>query len=395
MKKDYKIFNDIKIDLDEYEEIEFSKSENDEIKSIMKNKIKYKKTPYKKIVASLLIVFLGIGIIFNPEVMAQIKNILHNIDDVWNSKYPEIEDYVYNIDKSAEDKNIKVSFKDIILDNGKFIISANIDDSKFDPLKDLAQDQINDWSIDKWGYKDTVISLSTDSTEVIVDGTSFKNWNPIPNLKERNANGSTDVVIEQDLNFIEKEGDNIKVNSDSFPNYIDPNKVYNFKIKIQKIYLLEKSKGESTKGYGAVVNGNWSVNAAIKGKNLIGVSNKYEIDKDINLIVDGQKININLKSMNFSPIYLGLDYSCVNKRDYLIMFKVYNDNGEEYKSIKINQEHFTENISSENRNINFNNQFLNIYKETKYVKIVPVVLNTETCQSKAFEDKAIKIDLNR
>ena len=55
MKKDYKIFNDIKIDLDEYEEIEFSKSENDEIKSIMKNKIKYKKTPYKKIVASLLI----------------------------------------------------------------------------------------------------------------------------------------------------------------------------------------------------------------------------------------------------------------------------------------------------------------------------------------------------
>ena len=89
MKKDYKIFNDIKIDLDEYEEIEFSKSENDKIKSIMKNKIKYKKTPYKKIVASLLIVFLGIGIIFNPEVMAQVKNILHNIDDVWNSKYPE------------------------------------------------------------------------------------------------------------------------------------------------------------------------------------------------------------------------------------------------------------------------------------------------------------------
>ena len=126
MKKDYKIFNDIKIDLDEYEEIEFSKSENDKIKSIMKNKIKYKKTPYKKIVASLLIVFLGIGIIFNPEVMAQVKNILHNIDDVWNSKYPEIEDYVYNIDKSAEDKNIKVSFKDIILDNGKYCLLNQI-----------------------------------------------------------------------------------------------------------------------------------------------------------------------------------------------------------------------------------------------------------------------------
>ena len=396
MKKDYKIFNDIKIDLDKYEEIEFTKSENDELKSVMKNKIKYKKTPYRKIVASLLVIFLSIGIIFNRQVIAQVRNVFHNIDDIWNLKHGEIEDYAYNIDESVEDKNIKVEFKDIILDDGKFIISANIDDSKFNPFEEFTKEQIDSWDIDKWNNEDTVVSLGSDSTEVTVDSKKFTNWNPLPNLNERNKSGSTDIIIEQDLNFIEKDGDNVKVSSDSFPNYIDPNKVYKFEIKINKIYILEKSKGESTKGYASVIEGDWSVNADIKGKNLIGISSKYEIDEDINLIVGKQEINVILKNMNFSPIYLGLDYSCVKKDGYLIMFKIYNDNGEEYKNIQINQEYFMENISlEEDTNINFNNRFLNVYQDAEYVKIVPVVLNTTTGQSKVFMDKAIEVDINR
>ena len=77
------------------------------------------------------------------------------------------------------------------------------------------------------------------------------------------------------------------------------------------------------------------------------------------------------------------------------MFKIYNDNGEEYRNIQINQEYMMESISSEDTNINFNNRFLNIYQETKYVKIVPVVLNITTGQSKVFMDKAIEVDINR
>ena len=113
MKKDYKIFNNIQIDLDEYEEVKFSKNENKELKSFMKTKIQYHKTPYKKVVASIVAVFLSISLIFNHEVLAQVRDILiNNIDDLWNNKYTDIKDYIYNIDKEAEDKNIKIVFKD-------------------------------------------------------------------------------------------------------------------------------------------------------------------------------------------------------------------------------------------------------------------------------------------
>ena len=400
MKKDYKIFNKIQLDLDEYEEVKFSKNENKEIKSFMKTQIQYHKTPYKKVVASIVAVFLSISLIFNHEVLAQVRDILiNNIDDLWNNKYTDIKDYIYNINKEAEDKNIKILFKDIILDNGKLIISAKIDYSKFNPSKEFSKKQIKDWNINKLTENDTIISLSGDSTSVDVDNQSFKNWNPIPNLNQENDK-KADVLIEQELNFIEKNGQNIKLSNDNFPNNIDSNKRYNFDIKIKKLYLLEKSNGESTNGYGATIDGNWSIKTSIKGEDLRGISTKYNIDKDMRLnISDSDNININLKNVSFSPIYLGLDYSCKNDEDYilmsnksyLVMFKIYNDKGEEYKNVKINQEYFSE----QNKYINFSNQFLNSYKETKYIKIVPVVINNENGQTYTFTDKSIKIDINK
>ena len=404
MKKDYKIFNHIQIDLDEYEEVKFSKNENKELKSFMKTKIQYHKTPYKKVVASIVAVFLSISLIFNHEVLAQVRDILiNNIDDLWNNKYTDIKDYIYNIDKEAEDKNIKIVFKDIILDNGKLIISAKIDYSKFNPSKEFSKKQIKDWNINKLTENDTMISLGGDSTSVDVDNHSFKNWNPVPNLNQENDK-KADVLIEQELNFIEKNGQNIKLSNNNFPNNIDSNKIYNLDIKINKLYLLEKSNGESTNGYGATIDGNWSIKTSIKGEDLIGISTKYNIDKDMRLnISDSDNININLKNVSFSPIYLGLDYSCKNDEDYilmsnksyLVMFKIYNDKGEEYKNVKINQEYFSKEFSEQNKYINFSNQFLNSYKETKYIKIVPVIINNENGQTYTFTDKSIKIDINK
>ena len=404
MKKDYKIFNNIQIDLDEYEEVKFSKNENKELKSFMKTKIQYHKTPYKKVVASIVAVFLSISLIFNHECLAQVRDILiNNIDDLWNNKYTDIKDYIYNIDKEAEDKNIKIVFKDIILDNGKLIISAKIDYSKFNPSKEFSKKQIKDWNINKLTENDTMISLGGDSTSVDVDNHSFKNWNPVPNLNQENDK-KADVLIEQELNFIEKNGQNIKLSNNNFPNNIDSNKIYNLDIKINKLYLLEKSNGESTNGYGATIDGNWSIKTSIKGEDLIGISTKYNIDKDMRLnISDSDNININLKNVSFSPIYLGLDYSCKNDEDYilmsnksyLVMFKIYNDKGEEYKNVKINQEYFSKEFSEQNKYINFSNQFLNSYKETKYIKIVPVIINNENGQTYTFTDKSIKIDINK
>ena len=123
----------------------------------------------------------------------------------------------------------------------------------------------------------------------------------------------------------------------------------------------------------------------------------------IDLLAFHSNININLKNVSFSPIYLGLDYSCKNDEDYilmsnksyLVMFKIYNDKGEEYKNVKINQEYFSKEFSEQNKYINFSNQFLNSYKETKYIKIVPVIINNENGQTYTFTDKSIKIDINK
>ena len=153
-KDKYRILNDVKVNIDEYEEVKFDN--NDNIKQRMKKKLRNRKPSYRNAIAVASAVILGSSVMLNENVWAHVQSIWYTIDEVFSLKKEEVKDYTYNIDKTVEDKNIKILFKSIMLDDGKLIIDANIDDTKFNPFEDLTQKQQKDWSVDKWGNKETL-----------------------------------------------------------------------------------------------------------------------------------------------------------------------------------------------------------------------------------------------
>ena len=377
MKDKYRILNDVKVNIDEYEEVKFDN--NDNIKQRMKKKLRNRKPSYRNAIAVASAVILGSSVMLNENVWAHVQSIWYTIDEVFSLKKEEVKDYTYNIDKTVEDKNIKILFKSIMLDDGKLIIDANIDDTKFNPFEDLTQKQQKDWSVDKWGNKETRVSLGADSTEIYVDGVKRTYFNnSAPNSNDKNDDKTTDVLIEQSIEAIESDKDEHyleKVNENQFPNNIDINKMYNFKIKINKLHIVESeyTDEESKTGegsYGAVVEGDWSVDVSIKGEDLINASTNYEINKDIDLELDDRKINVSVDN---------------------IEFKVFNDKGEEYRWVSIQSDSYIGKIDK----ANFEMKLINSYKDTKYIKLVPTIIHYQKGKTLVFEDKSIEIEINK
>lgn len=378
MKDKYSILNDVKVNIDEYEEVKFDN--NDNIKQRMKKKLRNRKPSYRNAIAVVSAVILGSSVMLNENVWAQVQSIWYTIDEVFSLKKEEVKDYTYNIDKTVEDKNIKILFKSIMLDDGKLIIDANIDDTKFNPFEDFTQKQQKDWSVDKWGNKETRVLLGADSTEIYVDGVKLTYFNnSAPNSKDKNDDKTTDVLIEQSIEAIESDKGEYyleKVNENQFPNNIDVNKMYNFKIKINKLHIVESEYTEeesktSEGSYGAVVEGDWGISVDIKGEDLINASTNYEINKDIDLELDDRKINVSVDNISISPIYLGLDYSYIDEDGYSIEFKVFNDKGEEYRWISIESDSYI----GKTDKANFEMKLINSYKDTKYIKLVPTIIH--------------------
>ena len=398
MKDKYSILNDVKVNIDEYEEVKFDN--NDNIKQRMKKKLRNRKPSYRKAIAVALAVTLGSSVMLNENVWAHVQSIWYTIDEVFNLKKEEVKDYTYNIDKTVEDKNIKILFKSIMLDDGKLIIDANIDDTKFNPFEDFTQKQQKDWFVDKWGNEETRVLLGADSTEIYVDGVKRTYFNnSAPNSKDKNDDGTTDVLIEQSIEAIESDKGEYhleKVNENQFPNNIDINKMYNFKIKINKLHIVESEYTEEESktregSYGGVVEGDWGISVDIKGEDLINASTNYEINKDIDLELDDRKINVSVDNISVSPVYLGLDYSYIDEDGYSIEFKVFNDKGEEYKWVSIESDSSIDKIDK----ANFEMKLINFYKDTKYIKLVPTIIYYEKGKTLVFEDKSIEIEINR
>ncbi|MBO3444472.1 DUF4179 domain-containing protein [Clostridium sp. CCUG 7971] len=171
MKDKFEILNDVKIDVDEYKEIKFDN--NDEFKSKMKSKLRNRKIKYKKgLVVASLVAIVGSGILFNENVLAYIEDIWYSVSDIVKMKEDEVSTYKYNINKVAEDKDVKILFRNILLDDGKLLIDVNVDYSKFNLFKGFTKKQQEDWEVEKWGNRDTTLSVS-ELNEIYIDGAKF------------------------------------------------------------------------------------------------------------------------------------------------------------------------------------------------------------------------------
>ncbi|MDU7967207.1 MAG: DUF4179 domain-containing protein, partial [Paeniclostridium sordellii] len=137
MKNKYEIFNDTKIDENNYKNINISEKDKEAIKNRMNKKIKYRKSNYKKniLVASIPILVAG-GIILSGETsMAYIQNIGKQIEHFFNKNDEELRGYKTLVNETKTDKNIDVTLNEIMLEDGELLLSLTLDDSKLDKDK--------------------------------------------------------------------------------------------------------------------------------------------------------------------------------------------------------------------------------------------------------------------
>ena len=81
MKDKYRILNDVKVNIDEYEEVKFDN--NDNIKQRMKKKLRNRKTSYRNAIAIASAVILGSSVMLNENVWAHVQSIWYTIDEVF------------------------------------------------------------------------------------------------------------------------------------------------------------------------------------------------------------------------------------------------------------------------------------------------------------------------
>ncbi|MCH1959172.1 MULTISPECIES: DUF4179 domain-containing protein [Romboutsia] len=400
MKDDFEILNDVKMNVDDYEEVKFDN--NDELKNKMKIKIRNrnKNKRFKRgIVAASLLAILSSGIILDNNIWADIERFWYSLGDIVNMKKEELEDYKYNINKVAIDKNVKISLKDVILDNGSLILNLNVDYSKFNPFKDFTEKQQKEWSFDKWGREETLLTVG-EINNIYIDGVKYEGQSWAIGDHYQKKEKSVDVVMEQGIDMTIKEGNDInseRVKKDEFPYVINKDKIYNFKIQIKKLHLEQdwesqyKSYDEVKKAGGphsGIIRGNWEFNIDIKGEDLIDKSKSYSIDEVIEFSLNNKVASIEFSEVIASPLSVEIKYKFlgINNVDFdRIRLKVKDENNKEIIPDGMNVNNGTHEVVEKYKNTSNN------YSE---LKIVPTIVDDKYNVKEVLEDKAIKVKLD-
>lgn len=400
MKDKFEILNDVKMNIDDYEEIKFDS--NDELKNKMKMKIRNrnKNKRFKKgIVAASLLAILSSGIILDNNIWADIERFWYSLGDIVNMKKEELEDYKYDINKVAIDKNVKILLKDVILNNGSLILNLNVDYSQFNPFKDFTKKQQKEWSVDKWGKDETLLTVG-ETNNIYIDGVKYEGqfWTIGDHyqIKEK----SVDVVMEQGIDMTIKEGNDInskRAKKDEFPYVINKDKIYNFKIQIKKLHIEQdwesqyKSYDEVEKAGGphsGVIRGNWEFDIDIKGEDLIDKSKLYSIDEVIEFPLNNKVASIEFSELTVSPLSVEIKYkfSGINNVDFdRIRLKIKDENNKEISPDGMTVNNGTHEVVERYKNTSNNYNKL---------KIVPTIVDEEYNVKEVLEDKAIKVKLD-
>ncbi|WP_282804322.1 DUF4179 domain-containing protein [Clostridium tetani] len=129
MKTIYDLFNDIDLDIDEYDEIKLNDIEMKKLKNTVHDKIrcknKYKK--WQKSIASMVIISI-IGIFLGKPILARSVNTLSGIIEKLNydMKYKYLSDYTTTLNKTVTDKNVSITLTEILMDDNLLQIAYKI-----------------------------------------------------------------------------------------------------------------------------------------------------------------------------------------------------------------------------------------------------------------------------
>ncbi|MCI5629683.1 MAG: hypothetical protein MR346_08665, partial [Clostridium sp.] len=291
---------------------------------------------------------------------------------------------------------IKVTYKNLMIDDGNLIVEIDVDDSKFKPSEDFTQKQKEDWNLDKWVNRETFISLGDIEAYVNKEKRGILQTGQADyEYKSRNADGVTSIVSIIPLYEIENGFNVEKVDKDEFPYNIDKDRIYNIQLTTKKIHISAEMEPNEKVRYGGVVRSDWSVDLPIKGEDLIKATIKcddYKINKNIKFEIDNLEKELYFESLYVSPIYAKLKFSTdidgynIGEK-YHIEIKLENENGEEYQF-----DSMTPKFDDKKQSCEVEVEYKNIFEDSKKLQITPVI--KEVYSEKTIEQEPIVININ-
>lgn len=394
MKNKYDLFNDMSIN-DDYEIHKLSQDEKNKlfdnlIKDINKEK-KDNKKAYKKVaIASVLCLSISTALLINDNVLALVQNIGKQIESFLGKKEDEYNGYKVEVNQSCEDKGIKVSLLEVLLDDENLLLSMNIDTSNFDESK-----------LKKGLFSNKNYYLP--EATVYIDGKKFVETGGATRY-ERKENNSQNFLTSLSLENIDTNNDGRSdINNYHILDNLDPNKDYDVKVVfdevgVQKYGLIPRVMDDQFE----FIKGNWEFNFTVNGKKIMGETKVFDINKEISIDDEDFKALINIEQLRVSPISVKLSYTSKMGEGYSfenrdIEIELLDQNG---KSI---------NCGGSGRYNEDETYMLNVLEgnlednqELKSIKILPYQYYREKNSDNLkyhhrieYEDKAIIIDLDK
>ena len=261
-------------------------------------KISRCKQKLRKLAIPLVIcISISVVVLGNDKVWALVENIGRQIEEYFNKNKDEFEGYKVPINETVEDKDIKMTLYEVLLDDGQIMLSMNMDHSEFD------ESTLKKGIYKNKNYYWNKASVYIDDKKFILGsgGTSF----------EKEVDDKQDFLTTIGLYSIDNDDDGyVDVEQYNLLENIDPNKDYEMKvvfeqIGIQQVGFLSGAKYSDFND----IDGKWEFNFTVNGENIINKTKTYNIDKAIEINDEEFKANLHIKELRVSPISTKLIYT--------------------------------------------------------------------------------------
>lgn len=309
MKNKYELFNKIDIKDDYYETYTLSENEkenlfNNLIKDIKIEKETNKKSYKKVAVASILCLSISTVILSNDKVWALVENIGKQIESYLGKEENEYSGYKVQVDKTCEDKGIKLGLHEVLLDDGNILLSMNLDYSNFDES-----------TLEKGLYLNKHYYLP--NATVYMDGKKFVETGGATTY-EGEKNKNQDFLISLNLERIDTDNDGrADITDYQILDNIDTNKDYNIKVVFDEVGVQKNGLiPRVIKDEFEFIKGNWEFEFNVNGAKIMGETKVYDINKEINIDDEDFKALINIKQLRVSPISVKLTYTTKMGKEY-------------------------------------------------------------------------------
>ena len=309
MSNKYKLFNDMSIDDNNYKQYTLSENDKNRIFNSVNTQIskqnKSRKNKFKKLItASIVCVSISIVTLSNDRVWAVFGNIGRQIEQYFGKTENEFNGYKVSVNESVEDKGIKMTLYEVLLDDGQILLSMNMDHSKFDESnlkKGLYKNKNYYWN---------KASVYIDNKKFILDSTST--------IFEKEKENKQDFLSTISLTSIDNNDDGYAdIENYQLLDNIDVNKDYEMKVVFEEIGIQQVGFLPGAKYDNSIdIDGEWEFNFIVNGNKIKDKIKTYDINKNIKIEDEGFKAELDIKMLRISPVSTKLIYNIKMGEEY-------------------------------------------------------------------------------